>query len=326
MVLRFFIATLLLFVGKSAHSAVSSIEDLISSLNRLKPAYAGPNCFNLSLVANGLVPHLRYTSVAEFNLFINSSFCHSLEVGSIKQTADVGVVWSQAGSSPWQPEHAFVMIDENKIFHKPGQGKTKAYTISTVGQAESEYSTIIANDCESKHIDASECRYETKFYRCDAGSTFEDRIKSAPLEVGELFSKISKFEEALQRKLMEGAPLGILSKTYFVETMKRLVEVLKQSEVISKANIMNKEDREFVFGLLFYRVNAIIEQLNQLIDASDTDGVEGMGIATSRGQLNYYINDLIILNCEIGFSGRIFQSYLNSTTLNGDFLKSFMCN
>lgn len=139
-------------------------------------ASAGPNCWNASLVAAGLLPHYRFSTEAEFSAALNSPLCHMLSPGENRAAGDI-VAIRRLSEGQVEEIHGYVWLSKALSYQKDGFPKVYRHEIKTTSDVEKKYAepaymerrgleTRSCNDLRSGQKVPDQCLYFSQSYRC----------------------------------------------------------------------------------------------------------------------------------------------------------------
>lgn len=110
--------------GETSHHIPIKIERL---LQRQYATLNGPNCWNAALYFIGALPHVRYTSAAEFDSFLRSPKFRKINPDEFLLPGDVVALY---GANKHQ--HAFVYLSDDLFLHKNGPFAGESYQLTDI--------------------------------------------------------------------------------------------------------------------------------------------------------------------------------------------------
>lgn len=166
------VAAAMIFPGISPlASAQAGENDLklhpkIQKLLGKSTSVKGPNCWNLALVAAGLLPSIRHTDSPEFRFYLNSKACRMLGNNEARKPGDLGAIRlvSPGGSVEY---HGFVFMNLNQVLTKNGVRTADPYQIQSLDQVLATYNVPANEHCRHNELDLfSGCVYQLSVFRC----------------------------------------------------------------------------------------------------------------------------------------------------------------
>ncbi len=81
---------------------------------------SGPNCWNLALVVNKILPSMRETSDQEFDYFLSSPLCKEIVDHEKIMPGDIGTIESRLISGYKRHIHGFIHVGKDIVYNKLG--------------------------------------------------------------------------------------------------------------------------------------------------------------------------------------------------------------
>lgn len=149
----------------------------------------GPNCWNATLVATGILPELRYSTYKEMTFWMNSKFCREKDLDEPIEIGDVIAIRELlTGANTYSEVHGFIYMDEKLSFSKNGATKKEPYLLQSTDMVFSSYNVL--KECRRiKGIPKDDLKCLQRWaniYKCEAikplsiraKDIFEDKIES----------------------------------------------------------------------------------------------------------------------------------------------------
>lgn len=169
----------------------------------------GPNCFSSALRVTQKTPSFRGMDEKEFSSFLELN-CQKV---SKPFTGDIGVFSSKG----FAYTHAFVYLNENWGFQKPGVDYLGKTPLATARLQDIIYTYIAPRECRQYSKDISECSLTLEYYRCQKHRPI--RHLSSYIHEENIF----KIEKTLEKILLQS--------TVTPEDRKVLAEIKKSIEI-----------------------------------------------------------------------------------------------
>lgn len=229
------------------------IPSLMLNLLRKKSEYYGPNCWNSVLVANGLLPAIRFSNSEEVD-FVYKNFCKQVTELSKISPGHVFRIFNDKK----EDFHSFIYISPNFSFSKDGPESKNNYQIENTDQIFKKYG--IQEDCFGLDQKISQtCFEKIEVYDCSKTKNLNfNRGKHSFLVklVDELEIKLGYLIENYRNdKSLDKKALMIRQ---LLQNQKTLIFIVNE---ILNENIESENDKnEMIF--LYLRLDSIAEQLN----------------------------------------------------------------
>ncbi|WP_142697277.1 hypothetical protein [Bdellovibrio sp. NC01] len=240
----------------------SCVPEHVVKYQDAKPEVDGPNCWNLSLVMSGILPSLRYSSPEEMHFYMRPPLCKALKDGEARQPGDVGAIRtvSRAGV---EESHGFIYISEKIAYSKNGFSQMSPYALQTMEEVMQTYDVPNKKECRKNQIDLkSDCRNAVSFYRCDSLDSYMDKHKEIPEKVRTTLKKISSAEDCISKQAFSGKSLSAEARKNISDTSKAILAFAEEAKNSPEFNKLPKEQKNFLLGGIFYRLDAIGDQLS----------------------------------------------------------------
>lgn len=148
--------------GENDFKLHPKIQKLLGKSTSVK----GPNCWNLALVAAGLLPSIRHTDSPEFRFYLNSQACRMLGNNEARKPGDLGAIRlvSPGGSVEY---HGFVFMNSHQVLTKNDIRTADPYQIQSLDQVLATYNVPANEHCRRNELDLfSSCVYQLSVFRC----------------------------------------------------------------------------------------------------------------------------------------------------------------
>jgi hypothetical protein len=241
---------LLLLTIVSTVLAQGSIPSRLSALDGSSSVYFGPNCFNASLVAAGLLGGIRHTTTSEFEFYLSSGRCRMLNDQEDLEPNDIQVMWMQM-EKPYL-FHSFTHLNTNQVFTKNGESPNSPYKVQSFKNMSENYYSIPAYCRQSNFQDNSECSgFFYSSYRCTTMNEFvkNDNIRLSLEKTHNVFLKL---EDEMENWL-----IGIKDKISVSSWMQYFESIEKLNYSIVSSDHKYNEDELFLLQSILYRVEGI---------------------------------------------------------------------
>lgn len=149
----------------------------------------GPNCFSSALRATHKTPSFRGMDEKEFSAFLELN-CQKVAKPAI---GDIGVFTARG----FAHTHAFVYLNEQWGFQKPGVDYLGKTPLATVRIQDIMYTYIASKECRQYAKDISACSVDFAYYRCQKHRPIRHILSYLHEEA------IFKIEKELERVLLQ---------------------------------------------------------------------------------------------------------------------------
>lgn len=239
----------------------SCVPEHVVKYQDAKPEIDGPNCWNLSLVMSGILPSLRYSSPEEMHFYMRPPLCKALKDGEARKPGDVGAIRtvSRAGV---EESHGFIYISEKIAYSKNGFSQMSPYALQTMEEVMQTYGVPDQKACRQNQIDVnSGCRNAVSFYRCETLDSYMNKHKEIPEKVRTTLQKISSAEDCVSKHAFSGVSLSAEAKKNISDTSQAILAFVSDAEKSPEFKKLSKEQKNFLLGGMYFRLDAISDQL-----------------------------------------------------------------
>jgi hypothetical protein len=228
------------------------------------PDVCGPNCWNLALVMNDLLPGLRYTTPEEISSVMDSPMCRKLNMNEKRFPGDIGLI-RQYQNSKRREIHAFVYISENLAYSKNGWQLINPYQLQSLEHVEKFYQLPDDEYCKkNRMISNYECSKFTEYYRCISHKKYlEDNKDKISPELFNFYENLDKVECNISGLLFE---FDLASQEYLKLTIDIYLGLSKYLfDQLKSIDQLNQNDRELI-KLLRPRLTALKSSIKDLMN------------------------------------------------------------
>ena len=222
------------------------VPKTVAHLQGRNPLHRGPNCWNLVLVAQRLLPALRHSSSDEFESYLNSPACRPLSRSERAVPGDIGALRSDR-----QEIHAFVYVSAALAFSKNGIATETPFALQSMEKMLAVYQG------QSRNL---------RYFRCQSMSEI---LKSRPQAKWPAFLlrtmvAISAVEREVARAALEGFQIASAARSALLRINEDFALAI-ESEARSNRDYWNK-DREayFILETLYLRFAPLVSQLEMM--------------------------------------------------------------
>ncbi|WP_413587355.1 hypothetical protein [Bdellovibrio sp. HCB274] len=244
-----------------AYNVTSCVPEHVVKYQNANPEIDGPNCWNLSLVMKGILPHLRYTTPQEMNFYMAPPLCRQLKDSEPRQAGDIGAIRSIANGAI-NESHGFIYISEKLSYSKNGATKRSPYALQSLDGVLGAYGVPRNADCRKNEITNTNCKNAVSYFRCQSLDSYMASHQEIPDKVKKFFSESAKAENCISEQTMKGKALtaeavqnitdASLSLTVFANQIKQDIEFKK----------LPADEQSFIANALFFRLQGISTQLS----------------------------------------------------------------
>lgn len=207
------------------------------------PAVDGPNCWNAALKAVRILPHFRFTSAKEINFYSKSPLCTFIDA-SERQPGDIGLIRGEQVAGPGEV-HAFVMVENDRVYSKNGLKKTTPYVYWPMDQILGWYQSP---------------PNPLSFMRCHSLAAYLEAHTQIPGFFLETLAEITSYEKDLEQFVMRGASMTFEREDDIAPiTVKYLSNLEAHKDELSS---MPQQERVFIQGVIRERLQSIAGQMN----------------------------------------------------------------
>lgn len=222
----------------------------------------GPNCWNLSLVMKGILPHLRLSTPEEMSFYMNPPLCRALRNGEAKLPGDIGAI-RQFSEPDILEVHGFIHISENLSYSKNGTGAQFPYQVTSTENVFDAYNVPRRSECRQNQVQLSpSCEAQTSYYRCSSMESYLNQHPNIPQELTTALRNFGIFDRCLEAQYVNGSTISREAQNNLEDATRALTFYLEKSRAEDRTNLgMNSEERDFMLGSLQLRLSAIVENL-----------------------------------------------------------------
>jgi hypothetical protein len=164
-------------------------------------SYPGPNCFGVSMYANGNISQIRGVDLLEFSEFVIGQ-CEEVDE---PQKGDLGTFHNGSDFI-----HAFVFMGDGLVLEKTGVDYLGKTPIHLRDISHTIYTFEASPECRRWGGGSRDCYNTLKYFRCQSGPGHDHRaLNELEIEIEMLFSKV--LEGRGTQKIMEKLK-GLISK------------------------------------------------------------------------------------------------------------------
>lgn len=236
------------------------VPELVRKNQGIDPGVLGPNCFNLALVMNNIVPAFRETSPSELRGLVRPPLCYKLSDDETPSPGDIGLYSSapQKGDMSFgkDPEkHAFIFVSEKLAFTKNGRAGSP-YSLMSVDEMK-RYSEAVDANC--KYLESG-CQ-SVNYYRCQSIADWMNLNPGLNPVILDGFNKMNTLEKCMQSSYTNPELTKHIRSN--VQDVIAALDFYLDQQIKDQGRALTKEDR-FLLSTLAERMNSIHTQLNNL--------------------------------------------------------------
>ncbi len=255
------IFVLLLFcLFNSAAQALPSGFERVSGFESFAPFHGGPNCFNLALVLNHILPSLRFSSPDEIGFYINSPLCRKLQDGEPRRYGDIGLIYLSS-KKPIEEYHGFIYINENLAYSKNGDGifKPSSYLLQSLENVYNTYDVPLTSECRQNQLKIpSRCGQAASFHRCESMQNYLSRKPKLSMPIQKINKAVLNFEKDLESFAIYDKQISWSAQKSIKHASKEFSKYLKNSR---NEKLPLDCHGQFILGVLQMHFEGISEQL-----------------------------------------------------------------
>lgn len=248
--------------AKSADCLQGAPECLISHANKFNGVNSkldGPNCWNTTLVASGILSSRRYVNDKEFIFYMNSPLCIKLNKSDKKITGDIGSIAfkSRFIRGAEGIDHAFVKLNGDQILSKKNPFKSTPISIIQFDDVLKDYELNKYDEC---YLDDSkeECNIIISYYRCQSLNNYLSKEIDISSDIVALKSSLDNLESELEKLVMD----KILNFEKLQNLLLALHSKLDKIPLTNRSNL--NEKNKILLSLFRVRIDSIIDQVRIL--------------------------------------------------------------
>lgn len=227
-----------------------------------------PNCFNLALVMQGVLPSLRQSSREEMVYYMQPPLCRQLGSGEARIPGDVGMISSRIRQKI-KEDHAFIYVSDSVAYSKNGMFETNPYALQNLSTVLNSYQVDSQASCQANQAPRpNTCSAFTTYFRCISMESYLNDHPQIPQELRRALSQFGVFEDCLEKYYAEGSSISREAKTNLEDSVKVLAFYLEQNLQEDRRNLsMNTEEKTFILGALQLRLKALVDDLNTTVSS-----------------------------------------------------------
>lgn len=244
-----------------------SIPDFVFQASLVKPDYYGPNCWNTTLVASGILPFQRFSIPEEITFWTHSSFCRELTLLEPLEVGDV-IAIREKNESPLEDPfeiHAFIYITEELAFSKNGPETLSPISFQNPQEVFSFYG-VTNKACQRVSGSSGACENFANVYRCES---FQEHLSHHPAPTSaayqEIESKLLEIESSVSDMTLHFRKKNISRASLHEKLQKNKTDLQSlQEKIVTLAKSLTMADsyeQEYWQGLSF-RIQSTLEQID----------------------------------------------------------------
>lgn len=136
------------FNGLCVLDVTDCVPKRVVELHGMATREDGPNCWNTSLVFHNLIPHIRESSLAEYDTFISSKLCKEIKFSQSLKPGDMGSIATEFPDGKNQPLHSFIYINPRLAFQKRGLEQFAGFSLVNMRDVFKDYPLELTGDCK----------------------------------------------------------------------------------------------------------------------------------------------------------------------------------
>jgi hypothetical protein len=224
------------------------------------PREQGPNCWNLALVMQQILPNLRQVSEDEMNFYARPPLCKELKNTDNIPPGAMGAMRFVDKNGISKEIHGFIHITDDLVYSKNGYVSSAPFKLQKTSDVLKEY--FDQGDlkeiayCDDKHL--KNCK-TAKYFSCDS---MENYLKKNP-KLESSFKKIhigmNVLESCLEKVGMNSVQ-NIPAFDNFIKDILTVIEKEYDSET-RDLNLLDDNDKLFILGSLKLAINSVADEL-----------------------------------------------------------------
>lgn len=275
------------------------VPDHVVKYHGVSSKNAGPNCFNLALVLQDILPGLSFSTSEELSFYMRPPLCRQLKNGEKRMPGDVGTIRANDRNTGMLNLHGFIYISEKIIYEKVGLESTMPYRLASLEHTLKSYNLRYKNPkCTQNELDVitflypkecaginnlkgnepkppgcdealrqiilsteNDCYQGTSFFRCTSMAEYLKTHRGTSKKLIDVFEDLNEFDHCLEHHLFKGTALPRTAQKNVLNIAKVLAAYLDQQ--VQKDKLLGQKDDEetFLIGALQLRLEAISMQL-----------------------------------------------------------------
>ncbi len=240
------------------------VPDHVQKYQGKNSYFPGPNCWNLALVMNGILPALRFTSQKEAAFYFHSPLCHQLAKKDVKQAGDIGAIRSKDDKGELEEVHAFVYVSDQLAYSKNGAWRVASYELMSLKDLLNFYDVPPEEECSNLQQKNKACDTSLTYFRCTPMPQFMKSLEDIPLFILNFIKEIEVFEKALQDRTLNGYILPEDRIAIFIQSVNDFILSLENDIKLKKVD--PSENKKLLLQSIEYRISSIKDQLGYTKD------------------------------------------------------------
>ncbi|WP_413578406.1 hypothetical protein ACLVWU_07690 [Bdellovibrio sp. HCB290] len=243
-----------------SYDVTTCVPEHVVKYQDANPNSHGPNCWNLSLVMKGILPHLRYTNPEEMAFYMAPPLCRQLKDGEARQAGDIGAI-RNVNKGTTSESHGFIYISEKLSYSKNGADKRSPYALQSLDTVLKIYGVPKDSECRKNEITGTNCKAAVSYFRCQSLDSYMESHKEIPEKAKKFFAEAKKAEGCVSEQTMGGKALSaeaIQNITDAALSLTIFANQLKQDPEFTK---LPKDEQSFIAKALVYRLHGVSNQL-----------------------------------------------------------------
>ena len=238
------------------------VPDHVQKYHGKNPYFPDPNCWNLTLVMNGILPALRFTNQEEAAFHVHSPLCHKVGKNERKQVGDIGAIRSKSALGSQEEVHAFIYISKELDYSKNGAWRVDPYELMPLRDIMEIYSVPSDEECEGTLSENSRCQISLSYFRCVSMQNYLEGSSDFSPDLISALQGMDDFEKRLQDRSINGSSISKKDQEKFVSVIEKILfsaqNELKKKKIKTDLQV---EKRNFLLGSFYHRISSILDQL-----------------------------------------------------------------
>lgn len=236
--------------------------EVVSYHGKKSPVH-GPNCWNLALVMAKVVPALRHTTQEEMAFFMNSPLCKEIGPSEPRLPGDIGAIRTLNSGAE---VHGFMWISDELVFSKNGASKEQPYALQSFKGVQQVYSKLQQKLCKKQKN--TECETKIQTLRCETMDSYlENKERNTPKKIQEAFIRLEHADKCISLFTFNPSNFNFGFKKNLISNIQAVTAVFDSPEFKSQLASMNKDEQNFIYNSLIFRLNSMLTQM-QLTEVS----------------------------------------------------------
>lgn len=243
----------------------SQLSAEVATKLKSTPPKDGPNCFNTSLQAVGILPFTHYSDGAFF--WLNGPLCKEINSADRKPGDIVSI------EDDSDPIHTFIYINDKILYHKQNYTSESTPRLDSVPHF---FDTLAENKaCYWKSSPQCEEKLKARIYRCDSWDEYLRKFQTSTIQK-EILKQINVFSCEVSQftftdQIIEKQPLDSLSDQIKILQMMSKENATREYDKLlkmSSSDAINIDDpriHNYIFWrAIIHRSDSIMEQIRLL--------------------------------------------------------------